>query len=132
MFVRILKLGIIGTIIQLILYWFTFRLIQIVFYTILKSETEFPSDAGFFYSVGIFGFILLVQNVLTAIFNRKKVYKNSAYFASSLIILSWCEDLNSWPIETICWMIISVSIVFCKFYIDKILSKYLVEEKPNA
>lgn len=127
MFVRILKFGIIGTVIQLILYWIIFRLIQIVFSAFINSETEFLSDAGFFYSVGIFGFILLIQNVLTAIFNRKKVYKNSAYFVSGLIILTWCEDLNSWPLETICWMIISVTIVFYKFCIDKILAKYLVE-----
>lgn len=132
MFARILKLGIIGTVIQLILYWITFRIIQIVFSKIINPETEFLSDAGFFYSVGIFGFILIVQNVLTAIFNRKKVYRNSAYFASGLIILTWCEDLSSCPFETICWMVISVTIIFCKFSIDKILSKYLVEEKLNA
>jgi hypothetical protein len=132
MFIRILKFGIIGTIIQLILYWIVFRAIQIISSLITNGEIDFFSDAGFFYSVGIFGIVLFVQNILAAISNRKSVYHYSAYIASFLIILGWCEDLNSWPIETICYMIISVTIIFGKFSIDKILAKYLVERKPNA
>jgi general stress protein CsbA len=91
------------------------------------EKPEFISDMAFGYSIGIFGFILFVQNIFTAISHRKKVHLNSAYFVSCLMILIWFEDIEFNPYGAICCMIISVIIIFSKFYIDNFLTKYLVE-----
>jgi hypothetical protein len=131
MSIHIFKFGIIATILQLILYWIILRFIQIISSLLTNGESEFISDWAFV-SIGILGMMLLIQNVVTAISNRKKVNKISAYIVSCLIILAWCEDLSHKPYQTISCMLVSVITVFSKFYIDEILEKYLVEEKPNA
>jgi hypothetical protein len=131
MSIRVFKFGIIATILQLILYWILFRSIQITSLLITNGESEFISDWAFV-SIGIFGIMLFIQNILTVISNRKKVNMVSAYIVSFLIILAWCEDLGHKPYQTISCMLVSVITVFSKFYIDKILAKYLIEEKPNA
>ena len=131
MSLSIFKFGIIATILQLILYWIMLRFIQIISSLLTNRESEFISDWAFV-SIGIFGIMLLIQNIVSAITNRKKAKIISAYIVSCLIILAWSEDLSHKPYQTITCMLISVITIFSKFYIDKILARYLVEEKPNA
>lgn len=131
MSIRVFKFGIIATILQLILYWSLFRLIQIVSSLITNGESEFISDWAFV-SIGILGIMLFIQNILTSNSDQKQVHLISVYIVSILIVLVWSEDLIHKPYQTISCMIISISTVFSKFYIDKMLKKYLTEEKPNA
>ena len=126
MSIRIFKFGIIATILQLILYWIILRSIQITSSLLTNGETEFISD-WVYVSIGIFGIMLFIQNIVSAITNVKKVKMISAYIVSCLIILAWSEDLIHKPYQTITCILVSVVTIFSKFYIDKILAKYLVE-----
>jgi len=132
MLIRIFKLGILGTLVQLIIYWIIFLSIQEISTLLTSGRTQFLSDLAFVYSIGLFGFILLFQNIITAILNRKPVYLISACATSLLIAVAWVEDISSWPYQTICFIGISVFVIFNKFAIDKLLNRYLTEVKPNA
>ena len=130
MFIRLLKFGFIGSILQILFYWFFYKLVQTI--SSLFSNSNFISDAGLVYSIGLFGFILLAQNIFVSMVNNKKFTRTMIYCTSALIVLAWSEDLDSRPYSTICCMLISIVTILSKTYIDKFLSYYLVEEKPNA
>jgi hypothetical protein len=122
---RILKFGIIATVLQLTLYWATFYFSQKISISIWNNE--YPSDAAYFYSVGVLGFLLCIVNIFSAIINTQKANRFSAFLLSALIILAWSEDFISWPYQTTFCIAISIITICSKFYFDKILTKYLSE-----
>lgn len=126
MTIHIFKFGIISTILQLIIYWIVLQFTQLISSLLTNGESEFISDWAFV-SIGIFGIMLLIQNIVTANSSSKKAHLISAYCVSGLILLTWCEDLSSEPYQTIFCMIVSVATVFSKFYIDKIFSCKLLQ-----
>ena len=128
MSIRILKFGFLGSILQLLLYWILYKVIQVI--ELLFSSDQSVSEWAFVLSVGVFGMILLVQNITVAIVDKDKFTRIAVYVSSVLIALAWIEDLNSRPYSTICWISISILTILSKRYIDKFLSYYLTE--PNA
>lgn len=130
MFIRLLKFGFIGSFLQIFFYWFFYNLVQTI--SSLFSNSNFISDTGLVYSIGLFGFILLVQNIFVSMIYSKIFTRIMIYCVSAVIILAWSEDLDSRPYSTICCMLISIVTILSKIYIDKFLSYYLVEVKPNG
>jgi hypothetical protein len=118
---RLLKFGIIGTILQIFLYWITVIIIQQL--STLVSGEELISDYALIFSIGLFGFLLLFQNILVSIFCNEKFSNIMMWFSSVLITLAWIEDIASFPFQTIICIMISIGIIMIKPKIDKTINK---------
>lgn len=128
MFIRLLKFGFIGTIVQLIFYYILLKSSQIIQTIFQANESrEFIDNYDINLSIIILGYLLLFQNILTAIVNRKWMTVGSFIFTTLIILIGWGEDISSWPIKTSIFIFMSLLILSSKFLIDKKLAKYLVE-----
>lgn len=128
MFIRLLKFGFIGTIVQLVFYYILLKSSQIIQTIFQANESrEFIDNYDINLSIIILGYLLLFQNILTAIVNRKWMTVASSIFSTLIILIGWGEDISSWPIKTSILIFMSLLILASKFLIDKKLAKYLVE-----
>lgn len=128
MFIRLLKFGFIGTIVQLVFYYVLLKSSQIVQTIFQVNESrEFIDNYDINLSLLTLGFLLLFQNVLIAIANRKWMTIGSSIFTVLIILIGWGEDISSWPIKTSIIIFMSLLTLSSKSLIDKKLAKYLVE-----
>ena len=128
MFIRLLKFGFIGTIVQLLLYYLlliSFQFIQTIFR--LTESREFIENYDIGMSLITLGYLLLFQNILNAIVNRKWLTITMFIFTTLIILIGWGEDFISWPIKTSIFILINLVALYSKCFIDKKLSEYLKE-----
>jgi hypothetical protein len=72
-------------------------------------------------SIIIFGTMLLVTNILTAIVNRKIFTWTLLCIMTFIYLVGWGEDFQTWPWKTSLFLIAGIFTIFSKFFIDKTL-----------
>jgi hypothetical protein len=129
MSLRILKFGIIASVIQILLYYLFFKVFQFlqITFSIAENERDTFSDYSIFMSTSLFGFLILTQNSLTSIINKKWFTITAFCIILMLVIIGWGEDIYSWPLQTIIFLLVNISVLISKPFIDKQISKYLKE-----
>jgi hypothetical protein len=120
---RILFQFLIGTIVQLILYLGILYLAKVILAFSTEDRYILMSHYGIQLSAIILTMILLVQNLLTSIINRKWFTWTGILIVLVIYSIGWGEDFNSWPERTTIFLIVGFSVVLVKIRIDSILIK---------
>jgi|SRR5688572_8184649 len=117
---RFLIFGLLTSILQWLLYAVTFFILRLI--GNLSGNPDFISLYGLSLSLTLFGIILLLQNSLTSIINKKWFSRTALILALMFYYIGWGEDFNSWPLQTLAFLIVGTVVLISKFYIDKRLA----------
>lgn len=122
---RILLFGLLATVIQITFYFLFLKLIQFVqTITITDIHREYISNYGIELSVVIFTVILIVQNITTALINKKWFTWTALTLVTIFYLIGWGEGLNSWPVKTVLFLLVGILTLISKFSIDKNLTRW--------
>jgi hypothetical protein len=120
---RILIQFLLSTIIQLICYVGILYLAKVTLDFTTNDKYILMSDYGIQLSTVIFTMIISVQNLLTALINRKWFTWIGILIVLIIYSIGWGEDFSSWPERTIIYLIIGFYIILGKIQLDSTLKK---------
>ena len=121
---RIILFGILGSLLQVFLYYGIIILLWKIgklFHT--PSKTDFTFHFTILFSIYYLLVITIFQNCLVEIFNTKKTSALLYFISLSTFLFVWIDDLNTWPIRTFLFIIAGITSLSLKFYIDTRLDK---------
>ena len=122
---RLLLFGLLSAIIQVFLYYILLRLIQFgQSFFMTDKDREFISDYGLILGTTLFAIIVITQNITTVLVNKKWFTWTAFILATIFYFIGWGEDYFSWPITTILFLFVGVTILTSKFFIDKQIAKW--------
>jgi hypothetical protein len=113
---RIMIFGILASLLQLGFYTMT----TYVLWHLIAIFHEFRGDLESFIllSVPLFGFLLLFQNILIEIINKKSSIIFLLLFILIIYYIGWGEDIYGWPTKTILILITGAITFSLKFIFD--------------
>jgi hypothetical protein len=88
------------------------------------KDREFISDYGLILGTTLFAIIVITQNITTVLVNKKWFTWTAFILATIFYFIGWGEDYFSWPITTILFLFVGVTILTSKFFIDKQIAKW--------
>jgi hypothetical protein len=122
---RLLLFGLLAAIIQVFLYYILLRLVQFgQSFFMTDKDREFISDYGLILGTTLFAIIVITQNITTVLVNKKWFTWTAFILATIFYFIGWGEDYFSWPITTILFLFVGVTILTSKFFIDKQIAKW--------
>jgi hypothetical protein len=117
---RILVNGLLVSMIQIAIYFVLLKSIQFFqTFTITENHRELISNFHLEISTILFSAIVAIQNISTTLINKKWYTWTGFSFAIFFYLVGWGEDLNSWPIKTLLFLLVGIFTLSMKFYIDK-------------
>jgi len=129
---RILIQFLLGTIIQLILYLGILYLAKVILDLTTDDKYILMSDYGIQLSTIILTMIISVQNLITALVNKKWFTWIGIIIVLLIYTIGWGEDFNSWPERTIIFIVVGFTIVLGKIQLDATLMKIKKTNANNA
>ena len=127
---RILIFGILTSIIQTILYFVCLKFVQLIRNIFLNELHKLTTNYFILLLLILFVASVFTQNILSAIVNRKWFTWIAFTLSFVFMILGWTEGFSLFTSLTFTSIILLV--LLSKFYIDKILSKYLLGKEAAA
>ncbi len=122
---RLLLFGILATIIQVFLYYFLLRIVQFgQSFFMTDKDRAFISDYGLVIGTTLFLMIVAIQNISTVLVNKKWFTWTAFIVATIFYFIGWGEDYFSWPVTTILFLFVGITILTSKFFIDKQIAKW--------
>ena len=122
---RLLLFGILATIIQVFLYYFLLRIVQFgQSFFMTDKDRAFISDYGLVIGTTLFFMIVAIQNISTVLVNKKWFTWTAFIVATIFYFIGWGEDYFSWPVTTILFLFVGITILTSKFFIDKQIAKW--------
>ena len=122
---RLLLFGILATIIQVFLYYFLLRIVQFgQSFFMTDKDRAFISDYGLVIGTTLFFMIVAIQNISTVLVNKKWFTWTAFIVATIFYFIGWGEDYFSWPVTTILFLFVGITILTIKFFIDKQIAKW--------
>ncbi len=122
---RLLLFGLLVAIIQVFLYYILLRLVQFgQSFFMTDKDREFISDYGLILGTTLFAIIVITQNITTVLVNKKWFTWTAFILATIFYFIGWGEDYFSWPITTILFLFVGITILSSKFYLDKLIAKW--------
>jgi len=122
---RLLLFGLLATIIQVFLYYFLLRIVQLgQSFFMTDKDRAFISDYGLVIGTTLFLMIVAIQNISTVLVNKKWFTWTAFIVATIFYFIGWGEDYFSWPVTTILFLFVGITILTSKFFIDKQIAKW--------
>jgi hypothetical protein len=96
------------------------------------KDRAFISDYGLIIGTTLFFFIVTIQNISTTLINKKWFTRTAFILATVFYFIGWGEDYFSWPVTTILFLFVGITVLTSKFIIDRILIKWQTDRRTNA
>ena len=128
---RIIIQFLLGTIIQLISYLALLYLAKITLYFITDDPYILISDYVIQLSTIILAIIISVQNLLTALVNKRWFTWTGVISVLTIYLIGWGEDRGPWPEKTAIFLIVGFIVIIGKIKLDSTL-KRLKNKKTAA
>jgi hypothetical protein len=130
---RLLIFGLFVSGIQVLLYYLMLRFVQFVqSFFMTDKDRAFISDYGLIIGTTLFFFIVTIQNISTTLINKKWFTRTAFILATVFYFIGWGEDYFSWPVTTILFLFVGITVLTSKFIIDRILIKWETDRRTNA
>lgn len=118
---RLLIYGLLTSVIQSLLYLMTLGIIWFV--ATLFHYPDFIAIFGLIVSAIVFACILAIQNILTALINKKWFTWTMFWLVTIVYLFVWGEDIFAWPMQTILFFLAGVGTLAIKSKIDSQFEK---------
>ena len=118
---RILFQFLLGSIIQLIFYVGLLYLAKLVLDLTINDPRILMDRHGILLSASLGTSIFSVQNLLTAIINRKWFTWTGIVIVLILYSMGWGEDFSAWPERTVIHLLIGFAVILGKTRLDTAL-----------
>lgn len=130
---RFLIFGLFVSGIQVLLYYLMLRLVQFgQSFFMTEKDRAFISDYGLVIGTTLFFVIVTIQNISTALINKKWFTWTAFVLATFFYIIGWGEDYLSWPVTTVLFLFVGITVLASKFTIDRKLIKWQTDRRTNA
>lgn len=130
---RFLIFGLFVSGIQVLLYYLMLRLVQFgQSFFMTEKDRAFISDYGLVIGTTLFFVIVTIQNISTALINKKWFTWTAFVLVTFFYIIGWGEDYLSWPVTTVLLLFVGITVLASKFTIDRKLIKWQTDRRTNA
>ncbi len=120
---RILVKGLLTTVVQIIFYIITLLLCVTLDSLISDSRSlsNGVTDIGYplTISVLLLGTMLLTANLISSLFSNKVWTLGLMTIVAIIYFIGWIEDFYHWPWATILFILIGLTTIYLKIFIDK-------------
>ena len=96
------------------------------------KDRAFISDYGLVVGTTLFFVIVTIQNISTTLINKKWFTWTAFILATIFYIIGWGEDYLSWPVTTVLFSFVGITVLASKFVIVKKIIKWQTERRTNA
>lgn len=116
---RFLINGLLTTVVQIVFY-------VIILYACFTISILIPGsrslmDIGYpvIMSVLLLGTMLLIANSISSLINKKVWTLGILTIVAIIYFIAWIEDIDNWPLTTIIFIIVGLTTIYSKFFVDK-------------
>lgn len=122
---RFLVNGLLTTVVQIVLYVI---ILYVCFtFSILIPGSRSLMDIGYpvIMSVLLLGPMLLIANLISSLINKKAWTLGILTIVAIIYFIAWIEDIGNWPLTTIIFIIVGLTTIYSKFFVDKKTNKLI-------
>jgi hypothetical protein len=126
---RILINGLLTTVVQIVFYVIILYLFATFGALIFDSQGFAKGIENIGYSVImsvlLLGTILLPVNLILSIINKKVWTFGLLTIVAAIYFIAWIEDFSNWPWTTVLFLLVGLTTIYLKFFLDKKLEGLL-------